>query len=230
MKAQAYIFDTLLDYATACDIQSDIHRERVSGTRPDTILLMQHKPVVTLGRRGRDNFLTSSPAQLRRQGIDYHTSSRGGDITCHGPGQFVLYPIIRLQGAAASARGYLWMLEEVAIRTASDFGIAAYRRKGMNGAWTDAGKVAAIGFHIKRWVTMHGMSINVDAVPDGFGHIVACGLAGQRVACFRTVLGDECPATESVAERLLVNFGAVCGRSLEIMDPAVCNELVHQYI
>ena len=164
--------------------------------------------------RGRDNWLKASPSELEARGIEYYRASRGGDITCHGPGQWVLYPIMELKGPAADTHGYLWNLEEVAIRTAADFGVEAVRREGMNGAWTAAGKIAAIGFRIKRWVTMHGMSFNATAVPEGFGLIVPCGLEGQPVASLKTLLDDECPAIEDVARRLLANFSEVCGREI----------------
>jgi lipoyl(octanoyl) transferase len=226
MKAQAFIFESPLDYGAAFELQSRLHAERVAERIPDTLLLVQHPAVVTLGRRGRDNFLLSSPEELAAEGIGYHQSTRGGDITCHGPGQWVLYPIIRLQGAAASAHGYLWILEETAIRSAADFAVTARRRAGMNGAWTGAGKIAAIGFHIKRWVTMHGMSFNVEAVPRGFAHIVACGLQGEPVACLRDILGASCPSMAEVAERLLANFGAVCEREVEIRDAQACEKLL----
>lgn len=217
-KMEAYIFESPIGYGDAVDIQRKLHAARLAGEIPDTILLLEHKPVITLGRRGRDNHLTCTPEELYARGIDYHISSRGGDITSHGPGQWVLYPIIELKGAAADAHGYLWKLEEVAIRTASDFGVGAHRRKGMNGAWTVEGKIAAIGFHIKHWITMHGMSFNVRAVPQGFESIVACGLEGERVASLESVLGSRCPTMGAAGRRLLLNFGAVCGQEIDIKD------------
>lgn len=213
-KAEAYFFDRPVKYAEALDLQERIHAARLAQRVPDTLLCLQHTSLVTLGRRGRDNWLKVSPAELEARGIDYYRASRGGDITCHGPGQWVLYPIMELKGAAADSHGYLWNLEEVAIRTAADFGVEAFRRKGMNGAWTAEGKIAAIGFHIKRWVTIHGMSLNATAVPEGFGLIVPCGLEGQPVASLKTLLGDRCPALDDVARRLLANFAEVCGREI----------------
>jgi len=220
MNAQAAIFEDPVAYGEGVRIQKKIHAARLAKAIPDTLLVMQHQPVITLGRRGRDNYLTVDSTELENLGIDYHVSSRGGDITCHGPGQWVLYPIIKLEGQSASARGYLWNLEEIAIRTASDFGVCAYRREGMNGAWTDEGKIAAIGFHIKRWVTLHGMSFNAAAVPEGFSKIVPCGLEGQPVAALKTILGPQTPSMDAVAERLLQNFGAVCGRDITLVKPS----------
>ncbi len=217
MKAQAVFFDKPVAYGRAVKLQMRVHAARLNDKIPDTILFMRHTPVVTLGRRGRDNHLTVSTKTLAKRGIELHVSSRGGDITSHGPGQWVMYPVIRLTGNVASAHGYLEQLEEIAIRTASDFSVDAFRRKGMNGAWTTKGKIAAIGFHIKRWVTLHGMSFNVRTVPIGFELIVPCGLAGERVASLQTTLGENCPAMETVRESLLHHFDEVCQRDTEMI-------------
>jgi lipoyl(octanoyl) transferase len=142
-------------------------------------------------------------------------------VTYHAPGQVVIYPILRLGSHEADAHGYLYNLEEIAIRTAADFGIDAFRREGMNGAWTDAGKIAAIGFRLKRWVSCHGMSFNVDLDLSGFNSIVACGLEGEPVASLQTILGNACPSVEQVTERMRHHFEAVCGRILKMCtEPA----------
>lgn len=216
MKINALLFECPVDYAKACQIQRDIFAGRIRESLSDTVLCLQHTPTITLGRRGRADHLNANLDQLRSHKIELSESSRGGDVTCHGPGQWVLYPIIKLRGRDASAHGYLWNLEEVAIRTIADFGIRAYRREGMNGAWTDRGKIAAIGFRIKRWVTMHGMSINASTVPQGFQFIVACGLEGERVSSIAEHLGDACPKMPQVAESILKNFADVFQYELEI--------------
>lgn len=195
-------------------MQERIHQARLDERLPDTVLLMQHRPVVTMGRRGRDHYLLRTPDQLAACGIELFRASRGGDVTFHGPGQWVLYPIMRLGLAEADAHGYLHNLEEIALRTAADFGVKAFRRPGMSGAWADGGKFAAIGFYLKRWVTLHGMSFNVDVDLAGFNAIVPCGLEGQPVASLRTLLGAAAPTREAVRERLAHHFAAVCGRRL----------------
>ncbi len=176
------------------------------------MLALEHEPVVTLGRRARNAHLLVSPDELARRGIAFEVSSRGGDVTYHGPGQLVLYPILKLGEKEADAHGYLNNLEEIAIRTAASFGVTAHRRKGMSGAWTGAGKVAAIGFHIKRWVTLHGMSFNVAPDLGGFDLIVGCGLVGEQVASLKTELGEACPGISDVRAMLLRHFGEVCQR------------------
>ena len=214
MPAAAVFFDRPLPYAPAVDLQEALVGARQRDEIPDTVLFLEHRPVITLGRRGRSNFLLAPPEELARLGIDLATASRGGDVTYHGPGQLVLYPILKLGASEADSHGYLANLEEIAIRTAADYGVKAWRREGKSGAWTDAGKIAAIGFHLKRWVTMHGMSFNVDPDPRGFTLIVGCGLVGEPVASLRVILGDRCPPLHDVRERLAAHLADVCGRPL----------------
>ena len=136
-------------------------------------------------------------------------------MTYHGPGQLVMYPILRLGESEADARGYLFNLEEIAIRTAAGFGIDAFRREGMSGAWTERGKLAAIGFHIRRWITLHGMSFNVREGLSGFDFIVGCGLVGEKVCSLESWLGEGTPELRGVREVMLGAFSGVCGRELD---------------
>lgn len=215
MNALGVFFNRPIPYGRGLEIQRTVHAARRAGRIPDTVLLLEHTPVVTLGRRGRTQHLKISEEALRARGMELHTASRGGDVTYHGPGQWVLYPILHLGDHGADAHGYLYNLEETAIRTAADFGIAARRREGQSGAWTDAGKIAAIGFHIKRWITLHGMSLNVCPDMSGFETIVPCGLIGEPVASFRSILGASAPSMHAVRERLAARFEEVFDRPLE---------------
>ncbi|MCO5068080.1 MAG: lipoyl(octanoyl) transferase LipB [Kiritimatiellae bacterium] len=217
-------FSAPIRYADGVRLQEALVRARQEGLIPDTIIFLEHKPVVTLGRRGRKNFLLAQPEQLQKLGVDLELSSRGGDVTFHGPGQLVMYPIIKLGSVEADTHRYLSSLEEIAIRTAGDFGLSAYRRAGMNGAWTDAGKIAAIGFFLKRWVTMHGMSFNVSLDLAGFSLIVGCGLVGEKVSSLREQLGERCPSLETVRTAMARHFAEVCKRPLEM---AVAPEVSH---
>ena len=218
MTAWGIFFDSPLAFADGVRIQEQLHQARVAGKISDTILFLEHKPVVTLGTRGRTNFLLTSPEQLAARGVDFARASRGGDVTYHGPGQLVMYPILKLGESEADSHSYLENLEEIAIRTAADFGVKAWRRKGMNGAWTDDGKIAAIGFRIRRWITMHGMSFNVSVDLEGFKAIVPCGLQGEPVSSLKKMLGDRCPAVDEVRDRMAYHFSAVCGRPLEVFS------------
>jgi lipoic acid synthetase/lipoyl(octanoyl) transferase len=214
VSARGIFFDKPVPYAEGVRIQEQLHAERLDDRIPDTVLFLEHTPVVTLGRRGRDNFLLVPADELARRGIDVVRSSRGGDVTYHGPGQLVMYPILKLGTNEADAHGYLWNLEEIAIRTAAEFGVRAFRLEGKSGAWTDAGKVAAIGFQLKRWVTLHGMSFNVAVDLAGFAAIVPCGLVGDPVASLKTILGERCPSLALVRAAMKTHFESVCGRQL----------------
>jgi lipoate-protein ligase B len=215
----AVCFDRPVPYAEGLEWQEALHAARLADAVPDTVLFLEHRPVVTLGSRGRGNFLNATPEELAARGVDFARASRGGDVTYHAPGQLVMYPILKLGSREQDAHGYLRNLEEIAIRTAGAFGVAARRREGMNGAWTDAGKIAAIGFRLKRWVTLHGMSFNVDLDLEGFKLIVPCGLVGQPVASLKQILGDKAPSLQEARKAMAGNFEIVCGRPLENKGP-----------
>lgn len=206
--------DRAIPYPDGLAAQMRAHAERLADRCPDTVFLLQHTPVITTGRRGRESGLLSDRTALSGLGIEIHHASRGGNLTYHAPGQWVLYPILKLGSREADAHGYLENLEEVALRTASDFGVPAFRRPGMSGAWTTSGKVAAIGFHLKHWITIHGMSFNVNLDLRGFDHIVPCGLAGEPVASLASILGERCPALDTVGDALIAHFEAVFRRPL----------------
>jgi lipoate-protein ligase B len=215
MKTWSVSFKEPVAYQHGLDIQLRLLKARQEDLIPDTVLILQHTPVVTLGNRGRDNYLLKTEAEYHELGIDLFHAERGGDVTFHGPGQWVLYPILYLGGNEADSHGYLNNLEEIAIRTLGDFDIEGFRREGKSGAWTDAGKMAAIGFRLKKWVSFHGMSFNVSNDLLGFNTIVPCGLVGEPVASLKTILGDACPEMPTVRDSLLNHFSIVCNRKLE---------------
>lgn len=214
MSCFAIEIDQPVPYEKGLMLQERIHQLRRCERIPDTVLFLEHEPVVTLGNRGRVEALRLQPEEFRQRGIDLVHASRGGDVTFHGPGQVVMYPILRLGGVEADAHGYLHNLEEVAIRTSMDWGVHAWRREGKNGAWTELGKIAAIGFRIRRWITLHGMSFNVDLDLSGFQTIVPCGLVGEAVTRLADV-SSWAVDLEEVRERMAFHFSAVLGRPLE---------------
>ena len=215
MNAWAISFNRPISYKTGLEIQHRLLKARQEDLIPDTVLILQHTPVVTLGNRGRTNYLLKTEKEYADLGIDLFHVERGGDVTFHGPGQWVLYPILYLGGNEADSHGYLFNLEEIAIRTLADFNIQGFRKEGKSGAWTTDGKIAAIGFRLKRWVSFHGMSFNVNLDLSGFQTIVPCGLVGEPVASLQTILKDKTPAMEPVRKRLLHHFSQVCDRPLE---------------
>lgn len=218
MNAWAVYIEQLIAFDEGVDLQTQIWNARLADQIPDTVLFLEHKPVITLGNRGRDNFLQTTQEQLEKMGVDYRTASRGGDITYHGPGQLVMYPIIKLGTHEADAHGYLYNLEEIAIRTAGTFGIPGFRREGMSGAWTNQGKIAAIGFRLKKWITLHGMSFNVDPDLERFNLIVPCGLTNQPVVSLKSVLGETGPSVSDTRSIMKSHFEEVCQRELEVLS------------
>lgn len=231
MNAWSVSFNEPVAYQQGLDIQRRLLKARQDNLIPDTVLILQHTPTVTLGNRGRANYLLKTEKEYRELGIELFHVERGGDVTFHGPGQWVLYPILYLGGNEADSHGYLSNLEETAIRTLGDYGINGFRRDGKSGAWTDAGKIAAIGFRLKKWVSFHGMSFNVSNDLMGFNTIVPCGLVGEPVASLKTILNGDCPELPSVRDSLLNHFSRVCNRELQrfVSDgelPEVLSDLI----
>ena len=210
------LFDAPVPYAAALQWQADLVAARHADSIPDVLLVLEHAPVITRGVRARDAHVLAAPARLTELGIELHDTPRGGDVTYHGPGQWVLYPILKLTGEAADAHAFVSNLEETAIRTAAEFGVDAERRAGKTGAWTQAGKLAAIGVRFQKWVSSHGMSFNVSPDLRHFDLIVPCGLAGERVTSLRTLLGEACPPRPASRDALLRQFAAVFGRETNV--------------
>lgn len=211
------VFDTPVPYAAALRWQADLVTARQADRVPDVLLVLEHTPVITRGVRARDGHVLATPARLTELGIDLHDTPRGGDVTYHGPGQWVLYPILKLTGEAADAHAFVSRLEEAAIRTAADFGVPATRRPGKTGVWTEAGKIAAIGVRFQKWVSSHGMSFNVAPDLSHFGLIVPCGLAGERVTSLRALLGAACPSRTTACDALLRHFAIVFDRDIAMV-------------
>jgi lipoyl(octanoyl) transferase len=214
----AVFIDEPVAYSDATALQERLAEDRLADAIPDTILFLEHLPVITLGRRGNTASLLDSPEELETDGIALITSTRGGDTTYHAPGQLVTYPIMKLQRHEADVHSYVTRLEEVAIRSAAGFGIEAFRRKGMTGVWTHDGKLAAIGVRLRRWVTAHGMSFNVNIDLTGFERIVPCGLDDRRVVSLASLLGDRCPAFRDVRESMAAHFATVFSRTFRTIS------------
>ena len=205
-------FEQPVPYARAVLIQEALVERRIADDIPDTFLLLQHTSVITLGRRGRREHILVPDELLSANGTEIYKASRGGDVTWHGPGQWVLYPILKLGPREMGTHGYLHALEEIAIQTALHFGIDADRKDGMAGAWANGAKFAAIGFRFKKWVSYHGMSLNVTPDLKGFSMIVGCGLVGQAVTSFSQILEGSGPSMEEVQQVLIQQVALVMQR------------------
>jgi lipoate-protein ligase B len=164
-------------YAEVLERQRDLRRRRLEGDlSEDTLLLVEHPPVVTMGRGTRLSSLPIAPAELQRRGVEVFEVERGGDVTFHGPGQLVGYPILDLRGYRQDLHWYLRSLEDVLIQALGGMGIEADRNPGRTGVWTAGRKIASMGVHVKQWVTLHGFALNVTNALEPFDLIVPCGI------------------------------------------------------
>jgi len=197
-------------YRDAWELQEHTHESVVAGG-PETIFIVEHSPVITLGRREESiRNLITSPEELAKQNIDLVHSDRGGDITYHGPGQIVAYPIIRLASHGLSVSGYVHRLESIAITTLAEFGIESRANAQAIGVWAMDGnnlaKICAIGVRIRRGVSLHGLALNVATDLSGFNHIVPCGLTGRPVTSIHKLLGKNSPSLPETKQILVQNL------------------------
>jgi lipoyl(octanoyl) transferase len=218
-----------LDYATGLRLQQKLVQLRKDGRIGDVLLLLEHTPVITLGRNAKAANVIASPAQLSERGVELFECDRGGDVTFHGPGQLVSYPIFDLRAFSSSnekrrvlgAIEYVRRLEEVLIRTCADFRIPAGRVVGLPGVWTTSdrweAKIAALGVHISHGVTSHGFALNVNTDLDYFNLIIPCGITSKPVTSMRRELGRELPL-QDVAHSVSRNFGVVLQSQMLWLD------------
>lgn len=181
-------------YGEVLDLQRRLASGRIAGTiEHDLLILVEHHPVITLGRGFRAQNLPSSRAALEAQGIELFNIERGGDVTFHGPGQLVGYPIFDLKGHQQDVHWFLRQLEESLIRTLASLGIQAGRREGYTGVWTSNRKIASIGIHLKQWVSWHGFALNVTTDLSCFDLIVPCGIPGVEMTSIHRELAERTP-------------------------------------
>jgi len=201
-----------VEYGAAYRLQQEIEAARKKGAGADTLLLVEHPHVLTLGRRADATAVLVAPETLDARGVARFETNRGGKATYHGPGQLVGYPIINLSPEREDVHRYVREIEETLIRALADFGIEGFRMKGLTGVHTARGKVAAIGVHISRWVTTHGFALNVNTDLSFFNLIIAC--EGEPVTSMEELLGRELPLRE-VEDRIIARFTEVFEMSLE---------------
>jgi len=217
--ARAFQVDLgLIPYAEACALQKRIVAARKLGVIEDVLLFCEHPHVITQGRNGKREHLLASESVLRQKGVEFFEASRGGDVTYHGPGQVVAYPILNLGAIRRDVVWYVRQLEEAMIRATTEFGIAAGREAGKTGVWVGEGKasekLAAIGVHISRWVTSHGLAYNVSTDLRNFDLIVPCGLADRKATSLEKLLGRSVKL-DRVKAKLAAHLGDVFGLQLQ---------------
>jgi len=205
----------LIGYAEACALQQALVAARKADAMPDVLLLCEHPHVITLGRNGKRQHLLASDHLLRQMGVEFSETDRGGDITYHGPGQVVGYPIVKLSEIRRDVGWYVRQLEETMIRTTAEFGVVASRVAGKTGIWVQSAndgeeKLGAIGVHLSRWVTSHGFAYNVSTDLRYFDLIVPCGLSGKRATSLEKLLGRGVARNE-VAARIAAHFANCFG-------------------
>ena len=198
-----------VEYDDGLALQEALAAAVASGAAPDTLVLLEHPRVITLGRAARAQNILLPPDALAARGFEVFETDRGGDVTCHGPGQIVGYPILDLKPDRKDVRKYVSSLEELMIRVASEYGIAAERVAGRTGIWTPAGKIGAIGVHLSRWITSHGFAFNVHTDLDDFSAIVPCGIRDAGVTSLEALLRDEAPSIHEVEETFALKAGEV---------------------
>lgn len=207
-----------MGYAEALALQQTLHEARKRDEAPDTLLLIEHPPVITLGRGANKANILADAATRQRVGVELFETGRGGDVTYHGPGQLVGYPIINLAPDRQDVRRYVQDLQEVLVRTARDFGVQSEPRGGeFVGVWVGNEKLAAIGIRISRWVTMHGFAFNVTTDLSYFQLIVPCGIREHGVTSLQQLTGKQFALPE-VAASVTAHFGEVFNRSMSVAD------------
>ena len=222
----------LVPYLAACELQRELVEARKAVAVPDVLLLCEHPHVITLGRNGKREHLRASDRLLAQMNVEFRATNRGGDITYHGPGQIVGYPILDLAEHRRDVRWYVEQLEEAMIHATADFGITGHRVEDKHGVWVDPpadthyesrpearaskDKLAAVGVHLSRWVTSHGFAYNVSTDLRYFDLIVPCGIVGARATSLERILGRGVE-TDDARTRIISHFGEVFGLPLQAM-------------
>ena len=206
----------LIDYEAALQLQNQLAEARMEERTGDVLLLLQHPPVITMGKSGKVHNVLD-PQAIQRKSMKVIYTDRGGDVTYHGPGQLVIYPILNLRLHGLSVPGYVWKLEETTIRLLARYGIEAARVEKMRGVWVGKEKIAALGVHLSRWVSKHGLALNVNTNLDPFDLINPCG-TGRRATSMAGILGREL-SMEEVESGMIQSFAEVFGMTISLEPP-----------
>jgi len=214
-------------YSEIWSLQEDLVALRQRGSVPDLLLLVEHEPVLTLGKGGRQDHILISSQEMARRGISVHRVDRGGDVTFHGPGQMVAYPILDLSSHGKDVHLYCRKLEELGLRILSDHGLIGRRMPGLTGVWVGEEKIMAIGVGVKKWVSFHGLAFNVNTDLKYFRLIHPCGIEDRGVTSLARLLQKEIPM-EEVKEALLHHFSSLFETKLARMHEAEILEVMRE--
>lgn len=220
------VLSGLIDYQEGLSLQKDLLSLRQQNKVGDILLLLEHSPVLTLGRNSDESHILFPIETLETQGIKVYKTERGGDVTYHGPGQIVGYPIIHLQENRLSVRKYVWLLEQLFIELLDkEYSLEAYRDPGYPGVWLENRKITAIGCAIKKWVTIHGFAFNVNTNLDYFKLINPCGIVDRGVTSLQSILG--CPVELGLVEQLIIKHFCYCfGKEPQMITEQELQELM----
>lgn len=223
MRYVAYYLG-LVEYSKAYHLQRKLLQQRFDGEIMDTILLLEHPCAITIGKSGKLKNVLASQEELAKEGISLFFTDRGGDVTYHCPGQLVAYPIIDLRNRGKDVHQYVHDLEEVVIRTLGDFSIKACRDESLAGVWVNDEEVAAIGLSIRRWITMHGIALNVNPNLEHFSLINPCGFSDRKATSITELLARDI-SMEEVTDRLIDNFAEVFNARIEFGSDTLARSL-----
>lgn len=198
-----------IDYDAAWTLQRTLQQEQIAGRRGPLVLFVEHPPTITLGRRGSEGDVVAPEAVLRRRGVAVHETDRGGQVTYHGPGQIVAYPLVNVQ--KMGLHEYMRLLEESVIRTVARWGIEGYRVEGRTGVWVGKEKICAMGIHVRRWWSTHGLALNVTTDLNHFGLIVPCGIRDRGVCSMEKLLAGSTPGIDAVRDALRDELAVLLG-------------------
>ena len=228
MKTIKYIDLGLISYTECLDLQMEIVNLRHQGAIGDVILLLEHQPVITMGRSGGEDALLVTPESLSRAGVELYNTDRGGNITYHGPGQLVGYPIFDLREYGKDVHLFLRNLEQVVIDTIAEFGVVGEAVPGLTGVWVDGGKISSIGVAARKWISYHGFALNVDPNMAHWALLHPCGLIGRHVTSLR-MLTDQCPSMDDVKSAAVRSLAEVFAVEVVQMNPVELRELIDRH-
>ena len=215
-KSIVWSFLGRISYSECLEIQRSLQNNIISGEDSSCgqILFLEHEPVITVGKFGSHQNLLSNEESLKKSGIEIFETERGGDFTYHGPGQLVCYPVLNLKKLGMGVKKYVYLLEEVIIQTLKDYGIDAERKDKFPGVWVGDCKIAFVGIYVKKYVTIHGFSMNIENQADNFSHIVPCGISELKIISVSEVLGRKVEWQEIIGN-LIEKFERELGVKVE---------------
>lgn len=212
---QAATFTDLgrMNYAGAFALQERLQKQQIAGDFGPVVLFVEHPPTVTIGRRGSQDEVVAPAAVLKARGIAVEETNRGGQVTYHGPGQIVAYPLVQVDGLGLHE--FMRLMEEAVIRTIAGWGLEGYRVEGRTGVWVKKEKICALGIRVRRWWSMHGLALNVAPDLNHFGLIIPCGIRDRGVCSMESLLKDACPTMEEAKAQLRGQLAELLGLDLQ---------------